>query len=255
MVAIGEHVLVQTLFFAAVCALLVVLNLRGRPMWAPLAPVAMITGVVVSAGPLALLPGTLPGPLTRRLIPGTDQYFVYVPFAAPLWWRLVAAAVAALPFAGVWLLTRRSQRQPAALGTTLSALGLFGLVVEVTVLVVPQTLASDSDPLSEGLPTFAVLLIVGCCAAVAGTTGTLRRGAAAASVGAAVWGLAWIVYRNDDGRGIFAWWSSDEHPILWLGSWQMVALVLAAGGLGWVAGAARQVLAIRRPRGLAMLTR
>jgi hypothetical protein len=252
----GEHVLVQALFFAAVCVLMVVLNLRGRPMWASLAPVAMITGVVVSAGPLALLPGTLPGPLTRRLMPGTDQYFSYVPFAAPLWWRLVATAVVALPFAGVWLLTRRSQRQPAALGTTLSALGLFGLVVEVTVLVVPQTLASDSDPVSEGLPTFAVLLIVGCCAAVAGATGTLRRGAvAAASVGAAVWVLAWIVYRNDDGRGIFAWESSDEHPILWLGSWQMVALVLAAGGLGWVAGAARQTLTIRRSRGLAMSTR
>jgi hypothetical protein len=252
-------VVVQTLLFAAVCALMVVLNVSGRPLWASLAPVATITGVVVSAGPLALLPGTLPGPLTRRLMPETDQYFSYVPFAAPLWWRLVAAAVTALPLAGVWLLTRRSQRQPVALGTTLSALGLFGLVVDVTVLVVPQTLASDSDPVSEGMPTFAVLLIVGCCAAVAGTTGTLRRGSvaavAAASVGAAVWIMAWVVYRNDDGRGIFAWEQSNEHPILWLGSWQMVALVLAAGGLGWVSGAARQALTIRRTHGLAMFTR
>jgi len=259
--ALGAQVLVQTMFFAAACALMVVLKHGGRPIWASLAPAVTVGGVVISAGPLGLLPGTLAGQLTRRLLPGmSDEYFSYVAFAAPLWWRLVVAAVAALPFAGAWLLTRRPhQRQPVALWSTLSALGLFGLVVEVTVLAVPQTLVPDGDALSEALPTFAALLVVGCCAAVAGSTGTLRRGAvvavAAALAGAAVWFVAWIVYRNDDGRGIFAWEQTNEDPIMWLGTWPLVALVLAAGGLGWATGAARQGLKTHAPSGLKIFDR
>jgi hypothetical protein len=166
--ALAEHVLVQALFFTAVCALMVVLNLGGRPIWAALAPAALIGGVVVSAGPLGYLPGTLGGGLIRTNVSVLSS----VSFAAPLWWRLIVAALAALPFAGAWFLTRRPhQRQP----TTLGAVALFTLVTEVAVLMSPRTLVPDHTFVSSALPTAGILLVVGCCAAVAGSAGTLRH--------------------------------------------------------------------------------
>ncbi len=258
--ALGAHVLVQTLLFAAVCALMVVLNLSGRPIWAVLAPAAMITGVVISAGPLAFLPLLLGGPLTgARMTVRSHEYVSYVPFAAPLWWRLSVAAAVTLPFAGAWFLTRRPQRQPMAFGKTLSALGLFGLTVEITILVVPKTLAADAGDLSKLLPTAAVLLVVGCGAAVAGSTGAFRRGAvtavAVALMGAAAWIPVWILYEMNEGPVVSAWEQHTGETVMWVGTWPLIALVLAAGGLGWVAGLARQVLTAQRPSGLTMFGR
>jgi hypothetical protein len=252
--AMGSQVLVQTLFFAAVCGLMVVLNLRGRPIWAFLAPAVVVVGMAGSAGPLALLSGTLGGPLTATPVPGIS----YVYFSAPLWWRLTTATVTALVFAGAWFVTRRpQQRKSVEFGKTLSALGLFVLAVEATVLMVPQTLVPDNGTIGETFPTTIVLLVVGCCGAVAGSAGSLRRGAATAAAvmfgGAAVWIVAWLVYRNADGRGIFAWEQAPGTPILWLGTWQLVVLVLAAGGLGCAAVAVQRVLAARRASGLTML--
>jgi hypothetical protein len=231
---------------------MVALNLGGHPVWAFLAPAAMLAGVIVSAGPLAFLPGTLGGPLAPTSVPGLSNVY----FAAPLWWRLIVAAVAFLPFAGAWLLTRRPPR-PMALGKTLSAVALFGLVVEVTVLVVPQTPVPDGGVLAEAMPTVAVLLVVGCCAAVASSTGTLRRGAvtavAVALLGGTAWMTAWMAYRVDSSAlEVFGWEQATGTPGVWLGSWQLIALVLAAGALGWAAGAVMQVLAAHRPSGLTL---
>jgi hypothetical protein len=237
--ALGSHVLVQTSFFAVACALMVLLNRSGRPIWASLAPTALIAGVVVSAGPLAFLPGTLAGPLKPTPVPGTS----YVYFAAPLWWRFLVAVVAALPMIGAWLLTRRVQRQPVALGKTFGALALFGFVVEIAFLALPQTLVPDGEVISETLLTAAVLLVVGCCAAVAGSSGTPRRGVVAAVAvalaGGAAWFLAWVFYQSGYSSMVFGWEQAAGKPVLWLGTWQLVALVLAAGGLGCAAGAAK----------------
>jgi hypothetical protein len=255
--ALGSQVLVQTLFFTAVCALMVLLNLGGRPIWALLAPTALIAGVAVSAGPLAFLPGTLGAPLAPTPVPGLS----YVYFAAPLWWRLTVAALAALPMAGAWLLTRRvqQQRQPVVLGKTVGAVALFGVVAEISFLVVPQTLVPESTVISETLPTAAALLVVGCCAAVAGSGGTMRRGVVAAVVaalaGGAAWLAAWVVYQSGDSPAIFGWEQASGQPSLWLGTWQLIALVLAAGGLGCAAGAATRVLTAHRPSGLTVFGR
>jgi hypothetical protein len=185
------------------------------------------------------------------------DYVSDVPFAAPLWWRLSVAAVATLPLAGAWLLTRRPpQRQPGGLGKTVGALGLFGLAVELTILVVPKTLVAETSNLSKSLPTAAVLLVVGCCAAVAGSTGILRRGAvtavAVALVGGAAWFPAWIVYGMNEGPVVSAWEQSTGDTVMWMGTWPLIALVLAASGLGWVAGVARQVPTAPRPSSLTM---
>jgi hypothetical protein len=243
---LATHVLVQTLFFAAACALIVLLNRQGRLIWAALTPSALIAGIAVSAGPLAFLPGTLGGDLTPSQVPGLS--FVY--FDTPLWWRLLVAALAALPFAAVWLLSRGPQRQPVALGKTLGALGLFGIIAEAAALVSPQTLVPDGAQAPEVLPTVAVLLVVGCCAVVAGSAGTLRRGAvtgvAMALAGGAAWISAWIVYERG-GHRVFGWEYASGSPSLLLGTWQVIALVLAAGALGWAATAATHALTARRP--------
>jgi hypothetical protein len=248
--ALGTQVLVQTLFFAAACGLMMVLNLGGRPVWAALVPAALIGGVLVLAGPLAVLPGTLAGPPTPDQIPGLSS----VPFAVPLWWRLIVAAAAAVPFAGAWFLTRRpGQRQPLAPGQTLGALGLFGLVVEIAVLASPGLLIPDHATVPEAMPTALVLLVVGGCAAVAGCTGPGRRGAVTALtlllVGAAVWSAAWLLYRRGDTQQIFGWEQVGADPLLWLGTQQLIAIVLAAGGLGWVTSAVTQRLTERRAGG------
>jgi hypothetical protein len=252
---LAAHVLVQTLVFAAVCSLLVALNLSGRPIWASLPAVVVTTGIVVLAGPLAFLPGTLAGPVTPLRAPETADVSPYVPFAAPLWWRsTVAAAVAAL-FVAAWRITRRPRRREPALLPMVAALGSLMLILEITLLLAPQTLVPAGSTVTEAAPTAIVLLTLSCCAAVAGCAGSPRRAAARATaptlLGATACAAAWLVYHRHNPLPPLGWEFADVVPMHWLGTWQLTTLVVSAAGIGVAANAATRALTARPGTGLA----
>lgn len=136
-----------------------------------------------------------------------------------------------------------------------AALGSLMLILEITLLLAPQTLVPAGSTVTEAAPTAIVLLTLSCCAAVAGCAGSPRRAAARATaptlLGATACAAAWLVYHRHNPLPPLGWEFAEVVPMHWLGTWQLTTLVVSAAGIGVAANAATRALTARPGTGLA----
>jgi len=187
---IAVHVLAQTLLFVTVACLVQVLGRAGRAVAAAGVTLVTAAGVIVSAGPLALLPGTLAHATTLASRGTTTPSIDY---SAPWWWRALAAGAVLLPLGAVAVTALRSRppgRPAASRGRTAASTAAFLLVAEVTVLVLPGSLFPDDVTTAPAALTSVALLALGWAGADAGSREPRVRGLAVGVLLSTLGGLA-----------------------------------------------------------------